>query len=91
MFSLFGLSGNPLCVIGQIYVFILIARAILSWFPLRSDSPFVPVARFLNAVTEPLLAPVRRVIPAAGMFDLSFLVVVLVLEIIIVPILCSAF
>ena len=66
-----------------------IARAILSWFPLRSDSPFIPVARFLNAVTEPILAPVRRIIPAAGMFDLSFLVVVLVLEIIIVPLLCQ--
>jgi len=89
MFSLFFFSGNPLCILGQIYVIILIARAILSWFPLRSDSPFIPVARFLNAVTEPLLAPVRRIIPAAGMFDLSFLVVVLVLEIIIVPLLCQ--
>lgn len=86
---MFSLSSNLLCDLGQLYVFILIARAILSWFPLRSDSPFVPVARFLNAVTEPILAPVRRLIPAAGMFDLSFLIVVIVLEIIIVPILCS--
>jgi YggT family protein len=56
---------------------------------LRSDSPFVPVARFLNAVTEPILAPFRRVIPPAGMFDLSFLVVVLLFEFLIVPLLCS--
>lgn len=81
--------SNPLCLLGQIYVIILIARAILSWFPLKSDSSFVPLARFLNAVTEPVLAPIRRVIPQAGMFDLSFLVVVLVLEIIVVPLLCS--
>jgi YggT family protein len=80
--------GNPLCIIGQLYVFVLIARAILSWFPLRSDSPFVPVARFLNTVTEPVLAPVRRVIPPAGMIDISFLVVVLVMEFLVVPLLC---
>jgi YggT family protein len=86
---MFGFCSSPLGIIAQLYVFVLIARAILSWFPLRSDSPFIPVSRFLNAVTEPILAPVRRVIPAAGMFDLSFLIVVLVLEIIIVPILCA--
>jgi YggT family protein len=85
---MFSLGGNPLCIVGQLYVLILIARAILSWFPLRSDSPFIPVARFLNAVTEPVLAPVRRVIPAVGMFDISFLVVVLGFEIVIVPLLC---
>jgi YggT family protein len=86
---MFSLSSNPLCLVGQLYVLILIGRAILSWFPLRSDSPFVPVARFLNAVTEPVLAPVRRLIPPAGMFDLSFLVVVLLFEFLIVPLLCS--
>jgi YggT family protein len=49
----------------------------------------VPVARFLNAVTEPVLAPFRRVIPPAGMFDLSFIVVILLLEVIVVPLVCS--
>ncbi len=86
MFSLFG--GNPLCILVQLYIYILIARAILSWFPLSADSPFVPVARFLNAVTEPVLAPFRQLIPAVGMFDLSFLVVFLVLEIIVHPLVC---
>jgi YggT family protein len=85
---MFSFSGNPLCILGNLYILILIARAVISWFPLRSDSPFVAVARFLNAVTEPVLAPVRRVIPPAGMFDLSFLVVVLVFEFLVVPILC---
>ena len=85
---MFSLSGNPLCLVAQLYVLILIARAIMSWFPLRSDSPFLPVARVLNAVTEPVLAPFRRVIPPAGMFDLSFLVVVLLFEFLIVPLLC---
>ncbi len=86
---MFSFTGNPLCILVHLYVLILIARAIMSWFPLRSDSPFVPVARFLNAVTEPVLAPFRRVIPPAGMFDLSFLVVVLLFEFLIGPVICS--
>lgn len=84
----FSLSDGPLCLLGNIYVLILVARAVMSWFPMRSDSPFVPVARFLNAVTEPVLAPFRRVIPPAGMFDLSFLVVVILAELVTSLILC---
>ena len=80
--------GHPLCAIAQIYVIILIARAVFSWFPLREDSPFIPIVRFLHLVTEPVLAPLRRIIPPAGMFDLSFLVFFLLLEFVIVPLLC---
>jgi YggT family protein len=80
--------GKPLCVIGQIYVLILIARAILSWFPLSPESPFAAVWRFVFAVTEPLLAPLRRIIPPVGMIDLSFLVAFFVFELVIVRLLC---
>jgi YggT family protein len=80
--------GHPLCAIGNIYLIILIARAILSWFPLSPGSSFAPVLRFVNAVTEPVLAPLRRVIPPVGMLDLSFLVALLVLELVILPLLC---
>lgn len=86
---MFSLNSSPLCILVNLYVLVLIARAIISWFPMRSDSPFVPVARFLNAVTEPVLAPFRRVIPPAGMFDLSFLVVVLLFEFLIQPLVCK--
>ncbi len=83
------LNGNPLCILVQLYVVVLFARAILSWFPLRSDSPFVPVARFLNTITEPVLAPFRRIIPPMGMFDVSFIIVLLLFEIILRPLICS--
>jgi YggT family protein len=83
------LNGNPLCILVQLYVVVLFARAILSWFPLRSDSPFVPVARFLNTITEPVLAPFRRIIPPMGMFDMSFIIVLLLFEIILRPLICS--
>jgi YggT family protein len=61
----------------QIYLFVLIARALLSWFPLRPGTTLATVWGGLVTVTEPVLRPVRRVIPRAGMFDLSFLVVFL--------------
>lgn len=74
-------GGNPLYDIGQIYVLVLFARAILSWFPYSHDSPLNPIRRIVFRLTEPVLAPFRRIIPPVGMFDLSFLVAFLVVEI----------
>ncbi|HSS08405.1 MAG TPA: YggT family protein [Acidimicrobiales bacterium] len=81
--------GHPLCALGQLYVLLLIARAIFSWFPLSPGSGLIPIVRFLHTVTEPVLAPLRRVIPPVGMFDLSFLVAFFVLQLVIVPLLCQ--
>ena len=86
--SFFSLSGGPLCILGQLYVLVLFARAILSWFPVSEGSPLLPVVRFLRTITEPVLAPVRRIIPPLGMFDMSFLVTLLLFEFLIVPVLC---
>ena len=63
-----------LCGLIQVYMLVLIARAVTSWFPVRPGSPFASVTRVLIDLTEPVLAPIRRVIPPAGMFDLSFMV-----------------
>lgn len=54
----------------------LFARALMSWFPVRQDNEFV---RMLDMVTEPLVGPVRRVVPRVGMFDISTMIVILVL------------
>jgi YggT family protein len=59
----------------QVFLYVLLARALLSWFPLRPGTALATVRGGLVTVTEPVLAPVRRVIPRAGMFDLSFIVV----------------
>jgi len=56
----------------DIYSWILIIRVLLSWF---SVNPYNPVVRILYAVTEPVLAPIRRAIPPMGGLDLSPLVV----------------
>ena len=65
---------------------LLIARAILSWFPIGFDSPIRPLADGVHRLTEPVVAPVRRVLPPMGGFDLSVLVVLLVIRLILVPI-----
>lgn len=61
----------------QILALAIIARALLSWIPnMRPDNPIV---RFLFEITEPILAPLRRVIPMVGMIDLSPLVAMILL------------
>ena len=58
-----------------VYLVILGARAVLSWFPPTSSSGgLATINRLLLDLTEPLLAPLRRIIPPVGMFDLSFMV-----------------
>ncbi|MFT4928825.1 MAG: YggT family protein [Phenylobacterium sp.] len=52
---------------------VLILRAILSWISQGNN----PVEAVMHQLTEPLLAPVRRILPSMGGFDLSILVVLL--------------
>ena len=49
----------------------IIARVIVSWLPIGADSPFAPVVRMIYEITEPILGPIRRLLPGLGMFDLS--------------------
>lgn len=57
-----------------LYMWIVIARALISWV---NPDPYNPIVRFLYNATEPLLYRVRRVLPVfAGGLDLSPLVVV---------------
>jgi YggT family protein len=60
----------------QLYVYVIFARAILSFFPIRYDSPLAPVVAFLHRITEPALAPIRRVLPPMSGLDLSPLVLI---------------
>jgi len=54
----------------------LILRSLLSWFPIDRNNQF---ARLLANITEPLLEPVRRIMPRTGMIDLSGMVVIILL------------
>lgn len=68
----------------QIYVWILIASAVLSWLiafnVINTRNQFVAqVWRIINAITEPILKPIRRVIPPMGGLDLSPIVVFIII------------
>lgn len=56
-----------------LYVWLVIARALISWV---SPSPYNPIVQFLYAVTEPALRPVRRRLPATGI-DISPVILIL--------------
>jgi len=75
----------------EAYVIVLIARALLSWLPARPGTPLHHVVRALDMVTEPVLRPVRRVLPtvrAGGMgIDLSIIVVIVIAELVVIPLL----
>ncbi len=71
-----------LCALVTAYWVVLILRAILSWFPIRPGTGLASVYRVLLDLTEPLLAPLRRIIPPAGMLDVSFIVLFVILIIV---------
>lgn len=63
----------------QILWFAIFARAIISWFPIDSDGP---VVRALDAINEPILEPLRRVVPRIGMIDLTPMVAIILIFVI---------
>jgi YggT family protein len=70
-----------LCSLVTVYMLVLIVRAIMSWFPVQPGSPFTTIYGLIHDITEPVLGPMRRIIPPAGMFDLSFLVLFILLTV----------
>ncbi len=64
----------------QIYIFIVIARALVSWV---NPDPHNPIVRFLYNATEPVLARMRRILPLQfGGFDLTPIVLLVLLSIV---------
>jgi YggT family protein len=70
-----------LCALFSVYFVVLVARIILSWFPLQPGTALASIAGIIYELTEPVLGPVRRLIPAVGMFDISPIVVFIGLQI----------
>ncbi|MBD3344315.1 MAG: YggT family protein [Chitinivibrionales bacterium] len=63
----------------RIYEIILIIRIVMSWMHV---DPYHPAARFIHNVTEPVLEPIRRILPTNSIgIDFSPLVVFLIISI----------
>ncbi len=70
LYSLINLAFNALTLL-------LVGRALLSWFDPGMNSS---VGRILYRITEPILGPIRRVLPAMGGLDLSPIVAIIGLQ-----------
>jgi YggT family protein len=80
MYALANLIGTII----SIYIFLLVAQAVLSWLVVfnvvNTRNRFVyVVGDFLYRITEPALRPIRRILPSLGGIDLSPVVLILIL------------
>lgn len=64
--------------ISQIFVWIVVAAAVLSFFL----PPYHPVREVLDRIVEPFLIPIRRLVPMVGTFDFSPLILILAVQLI---------
>lgn len=74
------------CLALTIYTLLILVRIVVTWFPLDPDGGMATVAGFLFIVTDPVLGPIRRLLPPVRLgsvaLDLSPLVVLIGLQII---------
>jgi len=71
-----------ICSLLTVYYIVLFARVILSWFPLQPGTAMASIASIVYQLTEPVMGPVRRIIPTVGMIDISPIVVFFGIQII---------
>jgi YggT family protein len=65
-------------VVAQILVLLVIVSAILSFFM----DPYHPVRRGVDNIVQPMLDPIRRVVPLVGMFDFSPLILIILIQVV---------
>lgn len=61
-----------------ILAFAIIARALISWVPI---DPYHPIVVILDQITEPFLAPLRRIVPQMGMMDITPIVALILIQV----------
>ena len=63
-------------ILFTVLIWAIIIRAVLSWFPISPRNPALVV---VLQITEPILAPLRRIVPRLGMLDITPVVAILLL------------
>lgn len=69
---------NFVQILFNVLMYAIIIDALISWFPI---SPSHPIVRILDGITEPILAPLRQVVPRLGMFDITPIVALVILAV----------
>lgn len=78
-----GLIASVVCDVLLVYMLCIFGVIIFSWFPLAPGGPGYAVWRILRQVTDPVLLPLRRLIPPiGGVFDLSPIIVIILVQVI---------
>jgi len=65
-------------LVSQIFIWIVIASSLLSFFL----PPYHPVREALDRIVDPFLNPIRRIVPMAGTFDFSPLILIIAVDLI---------
>lgn len=65
-------------IISELLTLLVFIAVILSFFM----DPYHPIRRGVDNIVEPILAPIRRVVPLVGMFDFSPLILILLIQLI---------
>ena len=66
--------ANLIYIVSNAYIWIVIARAVISWVNI---DPYNPIVRFLIQVTDPVLYQIRKRLPPMGGLDLSPMILIL--------------
>jgi len=72
--NLFAAVARLLDLVLTLYIWVVIARAVVSWV---GADPYNPIVVFLRRVTDPLLYHIRRFVPPIGAIDISPLILIL--------------
>jgi len=72
------LLAQAINVLANIYVWIVIASILLSYFM----DPYHPVRQGVDNLVRPLLDPIRKVVPPVGMLDFSPLVLIILIQVV---------
>jgi len=70
--------AQAISIFSQVLTFIILAHVILSYFM----DPYHPVRAFIDRLVEPLLAPIRSVVPLIGMMDFSPVILIILVQLI---------
>ncbi len=67
--------SSVICLVLQIYVLLILVRVVFSWFPVSPHGTAAVVSGFLSFITDPVLRPLRKVLPpirfGSALMDLS--------------------
>jgi YggT family protein len=72
-------TAQVICLFFNLLVIAVFIRILLSWFNVDPSNPMIQA---LHSITEPILDPIRRILPRIGMFDLSPIVALILLRVV---------